>query len=295
HIETMLPFFLSYLLLALLSSSSFAYACRASVWAVGLSANQTVEDHLLMVNRSMAIQERRLEINGYTAFIPNDDKATLKAIRRDPSVGYVVKVPQDYFRKFDQHIAAGPDGIHDEVYEYKLRSDYQWGRLQRRDPEIIESMYVRSRDIFINLITQLDPTAVSLGRSDEYGDMYTLSFRSEEQERKSLPLIYSDHRVEASWPDRCHDNMNKFFHRIDGEDIPSWEDTCVWGLGYRQWDKAFNDDTLSKGAKSTFDRTRRLSTSANSSFDCVVMGSKTRKGQKGTRGKNCMERASMAP
>lgn len=67
--------------------------------------------------------------------------------------------------------------------------------------------------------------------------MYTLIFRSEEQERKSLPLIYDDARVEAIWPGRCNVDVLKYWIRIDGEDLAAWEDPCVFHLGYRQWDK----------------------------------------------------------
>lgn len=67
--------------------------------------------------------------------------------------------------------------------------------------------------------------------------MYALTFKSEEQERKSLPRIYDDPRVEAVWPSRCHQKGINDWIRIDGEDILDAEDACVFRLGYRQWDK----------------------------------------------------------
>lgn len=136
----MLLFSLSYLLLALLSLSTLAHSCRPSVWAVGLRKDQTLENHLRIVGRPISIRERRLDINGYTASITDGDKSMLEAIRSDPSVGFVVKVPQDYFRKFDQFIKAGPEWDEDdrELYEHMLQPTYQWTRLESRDPEIID-------------------------------------------------------------------------------------------------------------------------------------------------------------
>lgn len=114
------------------------YSCHPSVWAVGLSSGQTLENHLRIVDRSIDLQEHRLDSNIYTAFIPNDDKAILSAIRRDPSVGFLVKIPQDYFRKSDESLAAGPDEKDDEIYEARLRPSYHWMKLEHRDPGIIE-------------------------------------------------------------------------------------------------------------------------------------------------------------
>ncbi|CAD0108680.1 unnamed protein product [Aureobasidium uvarum] len=229
----MLLFSLAYLLLTLLGLSSFAHSCRPSVWAVGLKEDQTIENHLRIVGRSISIYEHRLDINGYTAFTSNDDKAMLKAIRNDPSVLFVVKIPQDYFRNFDREIAAGPDEIDDEIYEDKLRPLHQWAKLQRRDPEVIDFGGRRiplewelrleegySLDIFINLITNFSPNSVLIRstyafRLDGYNNQYHLRFKSEEQERKSLSLIYDDPRVEAIWPDRCIEAGIRDWIRID--------------------------------------------------------------------------------
>jgi hypothetical protein len=79
-----------------------------------------------------------LDSNIYTASIPNDDKAILSAIRSDSSVGFLVKIPQDYFRKFDEFLDAGWDEDDDEVHEHKLFPGYQWGQLQSRDPQVFE-------------------------------------------------------------------------------------------------------------------------------------------------------------
>ncbi|KAG9679189.1 hypothetical protein KCU76_g15427, partial [Aureobasidium melanogenum] len=193
-----------------------------------------------------------LDSNIYTASIPNDDKAILSAIRSDSSVGFLVRIPLDYFRKSDEFLAAGWDVEDDEIYEWRLRPSYHWIKLQHRDPEIIDGSNCERRipltwevkleegyslDVHINFITQLDPTSLSVKRSYEHEGMYTLTFKSEEQERKSLPLIYDDPRVEAFWPSRCHVYVLKYWIRIDGEDLPAWEDPCVFHLGYRQWDK----------------------------------------------------------
>lgn len=92
-------------------------------------------------------------------------------------------------------------------------------------------------DVHINYITQLNPTSVFTGRSAWHKNMHTFTFRSEEQERKSLPLIYDDPRVEAIWPSRCYQPAITYFNVVDGEFVPGWKDPCIWKLGYRQWDK----------------------------------------------------------
>jgi hypothetical protein len=136
-----------YLLFALLSLATFVQSCRPSVWAVGLSKNQTLDNHLRIVGRPISIQERRPEINGYTASIEDDDKTTFKAIRSDESVGFVTKVHRDYFRKFDQLMEAGWDEDDADLYEYMLHPRYQWGVLQFRDPEVIDTGDMR-RSVF---------------------------------------------------------------------------------------------------------------------------------------------------
>jgi hypothetical protein len=140
---------LPYLIFALLSLATFAYACRPSVWAVGLGKNQTTENHLRIVGHPISIQEHRSEINGHTASIEDDDKTTIKAIRSDESVGFVTKVHQDYFRKFDLLIEAGWDGDDRDLYEHMLHPDFQWYRLQYRDSEIINTAGMR-RSISFN-------------------------------------------------------------------------------------------------------------------------------------------------
>lgn len=66
-----------------------------------------------------------------------------KAIRSDKSVGFITKIHQDYFRKFDQLIEAGWDDDDRDFYEHMLRLDFQWYKLQYRDPEIIETADMR--------------------------------------------------------------------------------------------------------------------------------------------------------
>jgi hypothetical protein len=89
------------------------------------------------VGRPIPIQERRPEINGYTASIADDDKTTFKAIRSDESVGFVTKIHRDYFRKFDQLMEAGWDEDDADFYEHMSFPNYQWGVLQFKDPEVI--------------------------------------------------------------------------------------------------------------------------------------------------------------
>jgi hypothetical protein len=132
-----------YLLFALLGLATFAHACRPSVWAVGLGKNQTLASHLRIVGHPICIQEHRSEINGYTASIEDDDKTMFRATRSDESVGFVTKIHQDYFHKFDQLIEAGWDEDDRDLYEHMLRPDFQWYRLRYRDPEIIETADMR--------------------------------------------------------------------------------------------------------------------------------------------------------
>lgn len=95
-----------------------------------------------------------------------------------------------------------------------------------------------SLDVFINLITQFNPNSVLVEWEDSSKkNDYYLVFRSEEQERKSLPLIRNDYRVQDFLPTRCWQPGIRIWAVIDGEEFPDWEDICVWSLGYRQWDK----------------------------------------------------------
>ncbi|KAK6008059.1 hypothetical protein QM012_004873 [Aureobasidium pullulans] len=136
----MFLFSLAYLLVVLLGLSTFAHSCHPSIWVAGFGNDQTIDDHLRIVGRPISIQQLRDDFNGYTASISDDDKATFQAIRSDPSVGFLVKVPQDYFRKFDELLAAGPDEEDDEIYEARLRPSYQWIKLQHRDPKTIKGI-----------------------------------------------------------------------------------------------------------------------------------------------------------
>ena len=247
----------AYIFIALLSLATIAQSCRPSVWAVGLRKNQTLDNHLRVVGQPISIQERRSEINGYTASIADDNKAIFKAIRSDPSVGFVTKIHQDYFRKFDELIKAGWDEDGRDLYEHMSYPRYQWQKLQSRDPEIIETdkpgslrripleWVIRledgySLDTFINLITQFNPNSVLISRvcSSSSTD-YFLQFRSEEQERKSLALVRDDWRVREFFPARCGHPGLTYWHVIDGEEVPGWFDFCVWSLGYREWDKVW--------------------------------------------------------
>jgi hypothetical protein len=93
-----------------------------------------------------------------------------------------------------------------------------------------------SLDVFINFITQFDPNSILISREGS-SNSYYLEFRSEEQERKLLPLIRDDYRVKDFWPARCGRPGIIDWIVIDGEEILDWYDACVWSLGYRQWDK----------------------------------------------------------
>jgi hypothetical protein len=95
-----------------------------------------------------------------------------------------------------------------------------------------------SLDVFINLITQFNPNSVHIGPVDtSKSNNYYLAFRSEEEERKSLPLIHDDYRIKEFLPVRCGRPGITLWIVIDGEEVPGWSDVCVWNLGYRQWDK----------------------------------------------------------
>jgi hypothetical protein len=95
-----------------------------------------------------------------------------------------------------------------------------------------------SLNVFINLITNFNPNAVLISREgSSSSNNYFLAFNSEEQERKSLPLIHADYRVKEFLPVRCGRPRITSWMVIDGEEIPDWSDVCVWSLGYRQWDK----------------------------------------------------------
>lgn len=106
------------------------------VWIVGLREGQTFEKHLDLVGHSITVQEQRAEINGYIASISNDDEDLVRAIRNDPSVGFVVKMPEDYFRKTEKFIEDGWNEDDDDLYEHMTRPSYHWHNLQGNDPEI---------------------------------------------------------------------------------------------------------------------------------------------------------------
>jgi hypothetical protein len=95
-----------------------------------------------------------------------------------------------------------------------------------------------SLDIFINLITNFNPNAVLVSReSTSKSNNYYVAFRSEEEERKSLPLVRASYHVKEFLPVRCGRPGITYWEVIDGEEYPGWFDVCVWSLGYRQWDK----------------------------------------------------------
>ncbi|CAD0088840.1 unnamed protein product [Aureobasidium vineae] len=155
------------------------------VWMVGLREGQTIEKHLDFVGRPIPVEERRPEINGYTASISDDDTELFKATRKDPDVGFVVKMPEDYFRKIEKIIEDGWDEDDRDLYEYMTYPNHHWHNLQGRDYEILVS--------------------------DEGELVY---FVNGEQEKKKLcRLIQADPRVDNIGPvrgykmnDEIHDN-----------------------------------------------------------------------------------------
>lgn len=109
------------------------------VWIVGLREGQTFDKHLGLVGRSIPVKEQRSEINGYVASVSEDDMELLKAIRSDPNVGFVVKMPEDYFRKTEKFIEDGWDEDDRDLYEHMTSPDHYWHDLQSNDPEILVS------------------------------------------------------------------------------------------------------------------------------------------------------------
>ncbi|KAG9823540.1 glutathione transferase, partial [Aureobasidium melanogenum] len=165
------------------------------------------------------------EINGYTASVSNDDSDLLRAIRSDLRVGFVVKMPEDYFRKTEKFIEDGWDEDDDDLYEHMTRPSYHWHNLQGNDPEIQVSdeggikvyleWYVRLEDGYdfhehVYRIIGRDSLPFQFSRSS-FVNSYSLRFTDEEQEKKFCPLIQADPRVESFGPVRGY-AMNDEIH-----------------------------------------------------------------------------------
>lgn len=131
--------FLPYLFMILLSSCliSLVHSHTPRVWIVGLREGQTFEKHLDLVGRSIPIKEHRPEINGYIVTVPDDDGDLIRAIREDPSVGFVVKMPEDYFRKTEKFIEDGWNEDDRDLYEHVTHPHHHWHYLQSYDPEVL--------------------------------------------------------------------------------------------------------------------------------------------------------------
>ncbi|THX15952.1 hypothetical protein D6D13_01773 [Aureobasidium pullulans] len=146
----------------------------------------------------------------------------------------------------------------DDMIDHMSTPYYHWRRLESADPEVYESGEGRREplrwivqlekgykiDEHINTITQFDPSSVMVNSdSSSFVSMdpfrynrHGLKFRSEEQERISLPLMHADPRVETVWPNHCHQPGITYFTYVDGEEVPGWKDPCIWSLGYRRWE-----------------------------------------------------------
>lgn len=109
------------------------------IWIVGLREGQTFEKHLDLVGRSISVKEQRSGINGYVASISDDDEDLIWAIRSDPSVGFAVKMPEDYFRRTERFIEDGWDEDDRDLYEHMTEPDHYWRDLKSKDPEVLAS------------------------------------------------------------------------------------------------------------------------------------------------------------
>ncbi|KAI5239272.1 hypothetical protein E4T43_06856 [Aureobasidium subglaciale] len=186
------------------------------VWAVGLRDDQTIEKHIQLVGRPIAIEQRRSEINGYTASISDDDRETFKAIRSDKSVGFMVKIPADYFRRIEKFIEDGWEDDDRDLYEHMTAPNYHWRDLQGRDPEILVTdegghkahlEWLVQLEDDCNLNEHVDGITKRNGMSFEvvpYSEpnSYSAYFDDEEQERIMYPLIRDDFCVRYIEPSR---------------------------------------------------------------------------------------------
>lgn len=107
--------------------------CR--IWVVGIQEDYTIEDHLTFVGRKVPIHERiRLQPHhdAYTIPSSNDDNDLISAIRSDPGVGFVVKVPRNYLRPIEEAFPYGFDEDDEEIYTARR----SWFGLKEADPEV---------------------------------------------------------------------------------------------------------------------------------------------------------------
>ena len=139
YLRTMARVSFTFVLFTLLSSCliTLVHSHTHLVWIVGLREGQTFEKHLGLVGRSIPVKEHRPEINGYTACVSDDDEDLLRAIRNDSSVGFVVNMPEDCFRKTEKFIEDGWDEDDRDLYEHMTHPDHHWHYLQNYDPEVL--------------------------------------------------------------------------------------------------------------------------------------------------------------
>ncbi|THW80808.1 hypothetical protein D6D19_00171 [Aureobasidium pullulans] len=152
----------------------------------------------------------------------------------------------------------------DDMIDHISTPYYHWRRLESADPEVYESGEGRREPLrwivqlekgynieeHINTITQFDPSSVMVNSdSSSFVSMdpfrynrHGLKFRSEEQERISLPLMHADPRVENVWPGHCQQPGITYFTYVGGKEVPGWKDPCIWSLGYRRWETVSTPD-----------------------------------------------------
>lgn len=140
------------------------------MWVVGLKQNQTVGNHLIFIGRPILSIENRPEIPGYTVSVSENDTELIRAVRSDPSVGFVTKVSQNYFHKHEKFIEGARNGRYDDHFtkvaesmrryhddddedfiaefiaeevddmiDHMSTPYYHWRRLESADPEVYES------------------------------------------------------------------------------------------------------------------------------------------------------------
>ncbi|THY36443.1 hypothetical protein D6D01_00427 [Aureobasidium pullulans] len=161
-------------LLALFSLASLTHSCRPSMWVVGLKENQTVDNHLTVIGRSVPILDRRQDVPGYTVSVSKNDTELIRAIRSDPSVGFVTKVSQNYFHKHEKFVAGARKGDYDnhftkaaeswgheddedfiaefiaeeieEMVDRMSKPSYYWHELEIADPEVFDLQQIGRRE-----------------------------------------------------------------------------------------------------------------------------------------------------
>ncbi|THZ77411.1 hypothetical protein D6C85_01676 [Aureobasidium pullulans] len=191
--------------------------CR--IWVVGIREDYTIEDHLTFVGRKVPIHERiRLQPHhdAYTISSSNNDNDLISAIRSDPSVGFVVKVPRNYLRPIEEAFPYGFDEDDEEIYT----AQRSWFGLEEADPEVQVSdlgghkmpfsWYVTLSTDY-NIDEHLENTGMGSGiikrKIYQYDDHhYSISLYDEASEIWYLSLAHKDYGVEIVLPTRGYGN-----------------------------------------------------------------------------------------